>query len=90
MRTGLVIDSTLRAIDDDGTIHRKRVLDLIVALADEVHRTGLVRDHADQTAKFGYDVNDIGTCGYPLCIDALNAIKDITNIAAEFPTASRD
>lgn len=90
MRVGLPVDRSLRLIDPDGTLHRTRVLDMIAALAEEVHRTGPINEHADTTERFGYAVNDISTCRYPLCVEALALMRDIREIAKQFPIQPAD
>ena len=86
MRTGLVIDRSLRGADIISIDRRNRVTGLILELAQTVHATGLIRDHADPTDHSGWNVKNIETCGDPLCVDALAAIRDIENVSREFPT----
>lgn len=46
---------------------------LIRELAEEIHQTGSIRDHADPNDKTGWNVHGIETCEYALCVAALAA-----------------
>ena len=49
--------------------------ELIRELAETVHQTGLIRDHADPNDKTGWNVHGIETCEDSLCVDALAFIR---------------
>lgn len=86
MRVGRVIDRSTRGADIISIDRRNRVSGLILELAQEVHATGLIRDHSDPNDHTDWIVRGIETCRYPLCVQALDAIRDIEAISHNFPT----
>ena len=85
MRTGPVIDGSLRSITSAGTERRNRITGLILELATEYHQTGSIRNHSDPSDATGWNVKNIETCADPLCVEAVAAVRDIEDIARHFP-----
>jgi len=69
---GLIVDASERR--DADTENAGALRDLIRELAETVHQTGSLRDHADPNDKTGWNVHAIETCDDGLCRDALAAI----------------
>jgi hypothetical protein len=63
------------ALDDPAL--RERIIDLIRELAEELHQTASIRDHADPNDRTGWHVHAIETCEYDLCVDSLAALRDL-------------
>jgi hypothetical protein len=79
-------ESQATALDDPAL--RDRIIEVIRELAEELHHTASIRDHADPNDRTGWHVHAIDTCEYDLCRDALAALSDLGASAPASPLAS--